>query len=85
MTRISSVEAQQLPLEKTSSAQRDYLRSILRFDKLTVPRKIEGQSQPKADPPQVEADMKTSYGSREASVQLCPQANSKLTSSYLIG
>jgi hypothetical protein len=25
------------------SNERDYLRSILRFDKLTVPRKIEGQ------------------------------------------
>jgi hypothetical protein len=31
------------PLLKRSSDKRDYLRSILRFDKLTVPRKIEGQ------------------------------------------
>ena len=31
------------PARKRSSGERDYFRSILRFDKLTVPRKIEGQ------------------------------------------
>src|SRR3989338_11089843 len=31
------------PANKRSNGKRDYLRPILRFDKLTVPRKIEGQ------------------------------------------
>ena len=31
------------PPRNRSTGERDYLRSILRFDKLTVPRKIEGQ------------------------------------------
>src|SRR4029450_9640599 len=41
------------PLLKEPSEKRDYLRFILRFDKLTVPRMIEGQP----------ADIKASYPS----------------------
>jgi hypothetical protein len=46
-------------LLKEPSEKRDYLRFILRFDKLTVPRMIEGQP----------ADVKTSYLSYGAGVQ----------------
>ena len=46
-----------------SSSKRADLRSILRFDKLTVPRKIEGQP----------VAIKASYSNRGAVVQPCPQ------------
>ena len=64
-------EESHAPSLNRSTGQRDYLRSIL-------------QPQPKADPPQVEADMKTSYRNREASVQLCLQAKAKLTQLHFI-
>ena len=53
------------PPEK-SQRKKDYLRSIL-------------QPQPKADPPQVEANLKASYPNRGADVQPYLQAGLRLT------
>jgi len=50
--------AREKPKEK-----RDYLRSVLRFDELTVPRKIEDQP----------THLKVSYRNREVDVQPCLQ------------
>jgi hypothetical protein len=58
LQHIGLWEESHAPPERDPPIKRDYLRSILQFDRLTVPSKVEGQPQPKADPPQVEANSK---------------------------